>query len=210
MAEKSTKAIKYKTRKSLNCKLLEVGRVFQGSITVSSAYNFPWASAFGQIWRQDLEPDRSLVWLTAVTILRKCHDRVVTDVGMQVKKCCGDFYFFFVLNYTFSPLLFTSFFFLPTSFPQVINLLCFSVRSHLASLFCQSWPLQIQPNSKCCGEREISLSLEELKLSVRIHCSDPLCNHSVVAELLLSISLPCSLGFNLAELKVFREIGSAL
>lgn len=206
MAEKSTKAIKYKTRKSLNCKLLEVGRVFQGSITVSFAYNFPWASAFGQIWRQGPEPDRSLVWLTAVTILRKCHGRVVTDAGMQVKKCCGDF--FFVLN--FPPFYLLLSFFLPTSFPQVINLLCFSVRSHLASLFCQSWPLQIQPNSKCCGEREISLSLEELKLSVRIHCSDPLCNHSVVAELLLSISLPCSLGFNLAELKVFREIGSAL
>lgn len=41
MAEKSTETIKYKTRKSLNCKLLEVGRVFQGSITVSFAYNFP-------------------------------------------------------------------------------------------------------------------------------------------------------------------------
>lgn len=89
MAEKSTKAIKYKTRKSLNCKLLEVGRVFQGSITVAFAYNFPWASAFGQIWRQGPEPDRSLVWLTAFTILQKCHERVVTDAGMQVKKCGG-------------------------------------------------------------------------------------------------------------------------
>lgn len=44
--------------------------------------------------------------------------------------------FFIVINNTslfFSPLI-SFFLFLPASFPQVINLLCFAVRSHLASV----------------------------------------------------------------------------